>query len=76
MRHLALTLLAIGLLCACGQKGALYLPGDERERVGGNTRAVPPQSPNPPAAATAPAQPPQAGTTADDAEAATRPNVN
>jgi predicted small lipoprotein YifL len=33
MRRLALALLTTCLLVACGQKGALYLPGEEREAV-------------------------------------------
>jgi predicted small lipoprotein YifL len=33
MRRIALALLVTGGLCACGQKGALYLPGEEREAV-------------------------------------------
>jgi predicted small lipoprotein YifL len=33
MRRLALALLTSCLLCACGQKGALYIPGEEREAV-------------------------------------------
>jgi predicted small lipoprotein YifL len=33
MRRLTLALLTSCLLCACGQKGALYIPGEEREEV-------------------------------------------
>ncbi len=33
MRRIALALLLTSALCACGQKGALYLPGEEREAV-------------------------------------------
>lgn len=73
MHRAAAILLTSCLLAACGQKGALYLPGDEREQVGGNARAVPQQSPIP-APATTTAAGPATGATTD--EAAARPNPN
>lgn len=33
MRRIALAMLAASLLCACGQKGSLYMPGEERTAV-------------------------------------------
>jgi predicted small lipoprotein YifL len=33
VRRILLALLTTCLLCACGQKGALYIPGEEREVV-------------------------------------------
>jgi predicted small lipoprotein YifL len=63
MRHVALALLAACLLAACGQRGALYLPGEERERVGGTAAPATPQSA------------PAANTTTDD-EATARPTSN
>jgi predicted small lipoprotein YifL len=58
-----LVLLTASLLCACGQKGNLYLPGSEREAV---DTATPQASPATGAAATAapaPAAPAAAGAT-------------
>lgn len=54
MRMTAVALLAGALLAGCGQKGALYLPGQQREPVGTttptSTPATPVSSPIPPAA--------------------------
>jgi predicted small lipoprotein YifL len=59
MRSIAIALLSVSLLCACGQKGSLYLPNAPREAV---SPAVPAASPAPVPAATATAA-------ADDAAA-------
>jgi len=37
MRPITFALFAACLLCACGQKGALYLPGEEREPISTTT---------------------------------------
>jgi hypothetical protein len=76
MRNALLILFAGGLLAACGQRGPLYLPDEERVEVG--PVAVPLSSPIPrasplPAPAAGPAG---AGTVDEDEDAATRPNRN
>jgi predicted small lipoprotein YifL len=58
MRRIAIALLTVSVLCACGQKGSLYLPDAQREAVSTST----------PAASPAPA--PTAAPAADDATAA------
>jgi predicted small lipoprotein YifL len=40
MRNAFAILLAGALLAACGQRGALYLPEEQRERVGTTTPAA------------------------------------
>lgn len=62
MRRIAIALLSTCLLAACGQKGALYLPGDEREEVGST--------------AAAPAAVPAATDATTDDEATARTNRN
>lgn len=62
MRNALAIVLAGALLAACGQRGALYLPGEQREQVGTTT----------PAAAPAPAPSPD-GAAADEDDTA-RPN--
>jgi predicted small lipoprotein YifL len=56
MRNVFAIVLAGAMLAACGQRGALYLPGESREQVGPTTSsatpAVPQASPIPPAATT------------------------
>ncbi|MEO8313995.1 MAG: lipoprotein [Pseudomonadota bacterium] len=61
MRIFIAILLASALLTACGQRGALYLPGEQREQVPTATPAAVPMSSPIPATTPAPA-------TATDAE--------
>jgi hypothetical protein len=74
MRNALLILVAGALLAACGQRGPLYLPDEERIEVG--PVAVPLSSPLPrttpvPAPAAGPA-----GAVDEDENAAPRPNRN
>ena len=58
----SLTLLAAGVLAACGQKGPLYLPDTASEVVTRPTATPPPEestsAPNSPQTADSPAEPP------------------
>jgi predicted small lipoprotein YifL len=66
-----LVLLTASLLCACGQKGNLYLPGSEREAVGTAT----PQASTTAGAAAAPAPAAAGATPATTAEERERENA-
>jgi predicted small lipoprotein YifL len=65
-----LALLTAALLCACGQKGNLYLPDDEREAVGTATPQASTAAGAAATAAPAPAAPgaTPAATTAEERE--------
>lgn len=62
MRRIAVVLLPLCLLCACGQKGNLYLPEDGREEV--TAPATPMASP----ATAAPAAPAADAISAEERE--------
>lgn len=79
MRNALAILVAGALLAACGQRGPLYLPGEEREDVVPATplapaaRAAPVASPLPP---TAPSPAAATGDTTDESETARRNRAN
>jgi uncharacterized membrane protein/predicted small lipoprotein YifL len=62
MRNVLAILIAASLLAACGQRGALYLPGEQREKV------------DPPAPAAAPSPAPGPDATTDESESNARRN--
>ena len=71
MRNVFAILVAGALLAACGQRGPLYLPGEDRVEVG--PVAVPLSSPLPRAT---PVPAPAAPATAEDEDEAPRANRN
>jgi predicted small lipoprotein YifL len=50
--RIVIPLLVAALLCACGQKGNLYLPGQTAEQVGSAPEATPVPAPAPSATPT------------------------